>query len=61
MDLVEAFANIGLSDSTRERNGAPIQSAPETIDDDHVLTAHHLRRYYIMSRELNAGPSSDAR
>ena len=61
VDLVEAFTNIGLSESTSERNEGPIRSEPEMIDDDYALTADRLRRYYIMSRELSAGPSSDAR
>jgi hypothetical protein len=62
VDLEDAFANIGLLDSTPECNGAPhpIQSARAPLRDDYAFTAEHLRRYYIMSRGRNAEPSSDA-
>ena len=62
VDLVDAFANIGLPDSTPERNGTPypVQSAPAPLRNDYALTADHLRGYYIMSRGRNAEASSDA-
>jgi hypothetical protein len=58
MDLVKAFANIGLPGWPPVDDGEPdrTQSAPAPANDDYSLSAERLRNYYIMSRDLPTKP-----
>ena len=58
MDLVHAFANIGLPDCTSHRKGVGHlnPSAPITLSDDYVITAD---QYCTMVRARNPESSAD--